>query len=162
MLATDRPSALSRTGFGRTEVTGIGYQGHDLSSFLDQVGREEISLIVDVRLNPVSRKRGFSKRMLAAALADVGVGYLHVPALGNPKDNRAGFAGDEAELEGARRRFAALLTGEAAGKALAEVARASAGASAALLCFEADQRRCHRDVIASALNNRADAGKPKT
>jgi hypothetical protein len=32
-----------------------------------------------------------SKRKLAAALADAGIDYMHLPALGNPKDNRQPF-----------------------------------------------------------------------
>lgn len=146
MLATDRPVPL-------TGVTGIGYQGHDLGSFLEQVRHEGISVIADVRLNPVSRKRGFSKRGLAAALADVGVEYVHLPALGNPKDNRAGFAGDEAELAAARRRFAAGLTSETAVAALEDIARLASSGRVSLLCFEADERRCHRDVVAAAIGD---------
>jgi hypothetical protein len=32
-----------------------------------------------------------SKRKLAAALGEAGIGYVHLPALGNPKDNREPF-----------------------------------------------------------------------
>lgn len=48
-------------------------------------------MLVDVRLTPLSRKPRLSKTKLAAALADVGIEYVHHRALGNPKDNRAGF-----------------------------------------------------------------------
>lgn len=136
-----------------TGLTGIGYQGHDLDTFLEQVRHQGVSVIVDVRLNPVSRKRGFSKRALAAALAEVSVEYVHLPELGNPKDNRAGFAGDEAELAAARDRFAAGLTGESALAALEHLTRLATSQRVSLLCFEADERRCHRDVVAAAISD---------
>jgi Protein of unknown function, DUF488 len=50
-----------------------------------------------------------SKRKLAAALADAGIDYMHLPALGNPKDNRQPFrTGDAAS----RQRFRARLNDE--------------------------------------------------
>jgi uncharacterized protein (DUF488 family) len=136
---------------GQTGLTGIGYQGHDLDSFLDQLSAEGISLLVDVRLNPISRKRGFSKRALAEALSSVGIGYEHARPLGNPKDNRAGFGGSPCELENAKRRFSEQLDAPDAREWLAIIAGWAAERKVALLCFEAEQRRCHRDVVAAAV-----------
>ncbi|MDQ3504076.1 MAG: DUF488 domain-containing protein [Actinomycetota bacterium] len=48
-------------------------------------------MLLDVRLNAISRKPGFSKKRLTAALAAVGIGYRHARALGNPRDNREPF-----------------------------------------------------------------------
>lgn len=144
MLMVTQPTDLAN-------LIGVGYQGHDLQSLLAGLAHEGVSVVVDVRLTPISRKRGFSKRLLAEALADAGIGYRHLPELGNPKDNRAGFGGDEEELRQARSRFAARLADEPAVEALTEVARLASTQRVALLCFEADQRRCHRDVIAAAL-----------
>ncbi|WP_448759848.1 DUF488 domain-containing protein [Actinomyces oricola] len=50
------------------------------------------SRLVDVRLNPVSRVRGFSKNRLRERLEASGLVYEHRPELGNPKNNRAGYA----------------------------------------------------------------------
>ena len=76
-------------------IAGWGYEGRavaDLVEFSKSIGAE---WVVDVRLNPLSRKSGFSKRALAAALAEAGLRYLQLPELGNPKDNGAGFAETE-------------------------------------------------------------------
>ncbi|MFD0687977.1 DUF488 domain-containing protein [Actinomadura fibrosa] len=132
-------------------LTGIGYQGHDLASFLAQLSADGISLVVDVRLNPISRKRGFSKRALAEALNSVGIGYEHARPLGNPKENRAGFGGDLSELRDARRRFAEELDAPAAREWLSAIAGWATEQRVALLCFEAEQERCHRDVVAAAI-----------
>ena len=109
---------------------------------------------MDVRLNPISRKAGFSKRALAQAVADAGLDYLHLPSLGNPRDNRAGFA-DASGPQGAaaRARYASeVLTTDAAAEALNHVRALGARDGVVLICFEADGRCCHRTEVLHALN----------
>jgi uncharacterized protein (DUF488 family) len=154
MLVTDQPP-------GRTGLIGIGYQGCELGPFLAGLARDGVGVVADVRLTPVSRKRGFSKRALAEALADAGIEYRHLPVLGNPKHNRAGFAGTEVELMEARRRYAAGLLTHQATETLALITQLAAVRRVALLCFEADQRRCHRDVIAAAIADPAAFAIPQ-
>ena len=84
------------------QMIGIGYEGCDLAEFIERLRLSSVTLLVDVRLNPISRKRGFSKTALSGALADAGIAYDHMRSLGNPKWNRPGFGGDPAELEIAR------------------------------------------------------------
>ncbi len=45
-------------------------------------------LLIDVRAVAASRRAGFSKRVLAAGLAEAGIGYLHLQPLGTPKPGR--------------------------------------------------------------------------
>ncbi|WP_026415629.1 DUF488 family protein [Actinomadura oligospora] len=137
-----------------TGLTGLGYQGHVLDSFLDRLAAEHVTTVVDVRLTPISRKRGFSKRAFAEALTSSGIEYLHAPALGNPKTNRAAFAGGPEELAAGRDRFAALLEDPTAQDWLNQIAVLAAEHKVALVCFEADQQRCHRDVVADAVQSR--------
>jgi hypothetical protein len=133
------------------DVIGLGYQGRDLAGFLAEVADAGVQVVVDVRLTPMSRKRGFAKRALAEALSSIGVAYRHEPALGNPKVNRPGFAGSARELAAARRRYAALLAAPAAQEALARIAATAEVSRVGLLCFETEQRRCHRDVVLAQL-----------
>jgi uncharacterized protein (DUF488 family) len=134
-------------------ITGWGYEGRtvaDLVEFSRTMGAE---WVVDVRLNPLSRKPGFSKRALATALAEQGLRYLHLPELGNPKDNRAGFA-DAAGAAGrtARERYSTeVLSTESATAALDRLTELGANGGAVLLCFEAERRHCHRTEVQRAL-----------
>ena len=105
-------------------------------------------MLVDVRLNPISRKPGLSKTKLGAALADAGIKYVHLRELGNPKDNREGFRNGE---PGARERFRTVLNGAEGSKALAHVGELLESGVVALLCFEVDHRQCHRGLVADEL-----------
>jgi uncharacterized protein (DUF488 family) len=135
-------------------MIGVGYEGRALPEFVDTLLAAGVTRLVDVRLTPVSRKAGFGKRALAEALAAAGIAYEHLPALGNPKANRAGFSGGPAELARARAVFAELLRQPDAVEAIDHLARLSRRETVAVMCFEADQARCHRDVVLAAVAER--------
>jgi len=71
--------------------------------------------------------------------------YRHLPALGNPKDNRESFW--RGDVAGGARVFRQLLQGQRPAAALAEVAALSDQQLIALFCYERQQVRCHRQVI---------------
>lgn len=134
-------------------IKGWGYEGKSLDNLLEHLREEDIDTVVDVRLTPISRKRGFSTSRLHAACTSVGVEYLHLHALGNPKDNRAGFADLGADGLEARERYRReVLAQSAAEQALSDLARRrDAGQRLLLLCFEDSQELCHRAEILRAL-----------
>jgi uncharacterized protein (DUF488 family) len=127
----------------------VGYEGRDAEQFVRDLDAAGIEVVVDVRLNPISRKKGFSKRLLAEHLAAAGIEYEHLRALGNPQDNRAGFSGDDLELRQASARYAELLSAPEAVAALDRVTTLASTGKVALLCFEATDQRCHRRVVLS-------------
>lgn len=128
-------------------VYGIGYEGRDPEQFVRTLVAAGVEVLVDVRLNASSRKRGFAKTALSRALHSAGVDYLHLRALGNEKDNRDGFGHRTGEqAEGARSRYLAhLRNGSAA--AVNDLLEVLEERPAALLCFERDERHCHREVL---------------
>jgi uncharacterized protein (DUF488 family) len=73
---------------------------------------------------------------------------VHHRALGNPKDNRAGFRAGEPQ---ARVRYREMLDTAAATDALAHVCELLDGGVVALLCFEQDHVECHRDIVVRRL-----------
>jgi len=139
---------------GQPGLVGIGYEGRSIDAFVAEMRVMGVSHLVDVRLTPISRKRGFSKTALAQALADSGITYEHRRELGNPKANRPGFTGPPTELAEARAVYAGLLRRPVALDALDAVADAGQRELVALLCFEADQRHCHRDVVLQVARDR--------
>jgi uncharacterized protein (DUF488 family) len=131
----------------RDQVVGVGYEGKDIGFFISGLLAARVRLVVDVRLNAISRKTGFSKRALSAELAEAGIGYRHFPELGNPRWNRDGFAGPPGEVSAARARFSRLIGGGTASARIAEIAAAADAGVVAVMCFEADDMRCHRHVV---------------
>jgi len=126
----------------------IGYEGLTLEAFIQLLQSSSIQTLVDVRELPLSRKRGFSKRALAEALASHGIIYLHMPALGCPKPIR-----DRYRADGNRSRYTHAFMKYLADQpqAVQELAVISHASTAALMCYEADFNRCHRTYVARAV-----------
>lgn len=138
-----------------TGLIGVGYEGRTIGAFIDELLADSVTHLIDVRMTPISRKPGFSKTALSRALAEAKIAYDHRPELGNPKANRAGFGGSEAELATARNVFAQWIQQPAAESALDSIASLSQRARVALLCFEADEERCHRHVVLEQVEQRS-------
>lgn len=132
----------------------IGYEGRDLAQFIHSLLGADIALVADVREAPISRKRGFAKSALAAALKEAGIGYVHVRALGCPKPIRDRYRADG---DWARYTEAFLAHLEQQGSALDLVIQSANEQCTALLCFESDFNHCHRTYVARAAAQRSGA-----
>src|SRR5436305_12921636 len=66
----------------------IGYEQTPPKTVLDELESAGVKLLVDVRAVTSSRRPGFSKNQLAAGLDERGIAYVHLAALGTPKDGR--------------------------------------------------------------------------
>lgn len=135
-------------------LVSVGYEGRDADELIEFLRSSHVDVLVDVRLNPISRKPGLSKTKLAEALRARGMEYIHFRELGNPKDNRDAFrAGEEAAFA----RFRHLLRDEQAERALGHVSELLDHEVVALLCFEHDHAACHRGLVAEALAEKVPA-----
>lgn len=130
----------------------IGYEGVAWAPFLATLQQAGVRQVIDVRQLPLSRRPGFSKRPLQAGLAEAGIGYVHLRALGTPPEGR------EANRRRQWDRFwpiveASLSTLEA-GVALEQAAELAGAQRSCLLCFEADPCICHRLRVGDLLAER--------
>ena len=81
-------------------IYSVGYEGTTAEELADRLARHGVSLLVDVRLQPWSRRPGFSKQPLSVALAMAGIEYVHEPLFGNPPENREAYRqGDPAAVQ---------------------------------------------------------------
>ena len=128
----------------------IGYERSTIDDFVSRLADAEVEILVDVRELPLSRKKGFSKTGLNAAVSKAGIDYLHVKALGDPKPGRdAARAGNHdlfVEI------FTHHLDGEVAQSALTELADTVRGKRICLTCFERHHEGCHRKIVAERLS----------
>jgi uncharacterized protein (DUF488 family) len=133
-------------------VFTIGYEQHlDAYTLIDALRAAGVRRLVDVRELPLSRRRGFSKTALAAALGDAEIEYEHVRELGNPKPYRDLYRSGQLK-EGERRYRAHLQNGSYS--ALIQLGETLDETPTCLLCFEAAHEACHRTVIVDALEAR--------
>ena len=127
----------------------IGYEAATQDAVIDRLKAAGVDLLVDVRAVAASRRAGFSKTVLAASLAEAGIGYVHLRQLGTPKPGReAARKGRIAEMTAI---FEDHLTEPAAQLELAAAKELAAERKIALLCFEADHRGCHRKILADRI-----------
>ena len=124
-----------------------GYEGLSLEAFLARLKAVGVEIVIDVRANPLSRKRGFSKRSLAAALERAGVAYRHAREMGCPKQVRDRYKQDQDWVKYTRGFLIHLRTQS---DALVELVGIAKRSSCCLVCFEADFNRCHRTFVAQA------------
>jgi len=133
----------------------LGYEGMVLDDFIVRLKEARIELVVDVRALPLSRKRGFSKRALAAALEKDGIRYAHRVLLGTPKSIRARYKRDH-DFAALKIEFEKYLGDQTL--SILELVELVAGTRACLVCFEADPALCHRSLVADAAHK---LGGPK-
>ena len=122
-------------------LAGIGYEGRTLQGLVASLQRAEVTLVLDVRERPWSRKPGFSKSRLAASLAAAGIRYEHLPEAGNPSENRRTSASRVECLARYRLHLGSRP------RVLKQIYDAAAGETTALLCLESAAEQCHRSVI---------------
>src|SRR5882724_13047944 len=66
----------------------IGYEKALVKDVLATLTEAGVATLIDVRDRPISRRPGFSKRQLAAAIEEAGMRYVHLRALGTPPEGR--------------------------------------------------------------------------
>jgi uncharacterized protein (DUF488 family) len=130
-------------------ILTIGYEDATPPRLLEALRGAGVETLVDVRALANSRRPGFAKRALSAALEEAGIRYLHLPALGTPAAGREAVrSGRTAEM---RRIFARHLEGTEPQAALADLRDRAGREAVCLLCLEADPAHCHRTLVAEAV-----------
>lgn len=132
----------------------IGYEAITVGEFLDALKRAGVERVIDVRAVPNSRRPGFSKTPLRNALAEAGIDYVHLRALGTPADGRAAArAGRHEEL---KRIYAGQLELPEAIAQGAQMVDFATEKPSALLCYERDPSACHRTLLLDAVAGDAE------
>ena len=134
----------------------IGYEHATPRAMLDALVSAKVDIVIDVRAVTSSRRPGFSKRQLAAGLDERSIGYLHLRALGTPKEGRlAARSGRREELFRIYEKH--LATPDARAELDELAALAKSGKRICLLCYERDPDGCHRRRIAELIHERTGA-----
>lgn len=126
----------------------IGYEGRSLESYLNSLIRAGVSLLCDVRKNPISRKYGFSRGTLQSACTRLGLRYCHHPELGVSSDRRKALRSKSDYAQLFRYYRESVLSKHK--RSLREIVKwLREGEAVALTCYEEDASMCHRSSAAA-------------
>ena len=134
------------------KLYSIGYEKARLADVVATLAAAGVATLIDVRDRPISRRPGFSKHQLAAAVEAAGIRYVHLQALGTPPEGRE--AGRRREWPRFWGIVEAKLASTEAELALQQAAVVAQEGASCLLCYEADWRCCHRSRVAEILAER--------
>ena len=144
---------MSRTQLDQSNglIYTVGYEGKSIDAFMNDLLKEDIRVLIDVRANALSRKYGFSKGQLSSICQKLEIEYLHVRSLG--------IASKERRDLGSRQSYRILF--ERYGKrintddrdAVRLVSEVMERTLAAMMCFEKDNQSCHRTSLANAVSS---------
>ena len=129
----------------------VGHSTRSLQEFLSLLSTYEITLLVDIRVAPGSRRYPhFARDALAAALQEAGIGYRHLKDLGGwrrprPDSPHTGWRNESF------RGYADYMETPAFAAALEQMLADAQSHSVAMMCAEAVPWRCHRQLVADAL-----------
>ena len=135
-------------------ILTIGHSTRSIDEFLDLLRAHGVRTLVDIRTIPRSRRNPqYAADALEPALAQAGVRYVHVPALGGLRSPRRDSPNGAWRNRSFRGYADHMQTGTFA-NALEEVIALSRDGRVALMCAEAVPWRCHRSLVADALTVR--------
>jgi uncharacterized protein (DUF488 family) len=135
-----------------TTLFTIGYEKARLADIVTTLRAAGVGTLIDVRDRPISRRPGFSRRQLEAAIEAAGMRYLSLRALGTPPEGRE--ANRRREWDRFWHIVETRLAGPEAELALHETALTAQQSRSCLLCYEADWHICHRRRVAEILAER--------
>ena len=142
-------SAIFHTDF--VDIWSVGHGARPLEELIATLRGADIQTLVDVRSQPGSRRHPqFGAQSLATALADVGIAYEHVPALGGRREPRRDSP-HRALRVAAFRGYADHLSSEEFARGYERLTSLARESRTAFMCAETLWWRCHRRLIADRL-----------
>ncbi len=137
-----------------SEIHTIGHSTRSLEEFIELLQAFAITLLVDVRTVPGSRRNPqFNKQALGAALTAQQIRYVHLPELGGlrrPRPDSPNSAWQNQSFRG----YADYMQTAGFEAGLAKLSALTGNGNVALMCAEAVPWRCHRSLLADALRAR--------
>ncbi|TLX55020.1 hypothetical protein DN824_20200 [Stutzerimonas nosocomialis] len=137
-----------------SEVWTIGHSTRSLDALLEVLRAHRIEALVDVRRFPGSRRLPqFGERPLREALAQEGIDYIWIEALGGRR-RPAPDSPNDAWRNTAFRGYADHMASQAFAEGFARLWEIAARQRTCMMCAEVLWWRCHRSLICDALKVR--------
>ncbi len=127
----------------------VGYEKTDISDFIDKLVANNIDTVIDVRYNPISRKKGFSKKSLENLLNTHKINYIHMKSLGSPKTLREELYTTK-DYECFFQEYRLFICKNEYDDVV-KATKIAEEYQSCLLCFEMKYRECHRSELANMI-----------
>ncbi|HQZ79131.1 MAG TPA: DUF488 domain-containing protein [Steroidobacteraceae bacterium] len=132
----------------------IGHSTRSLDEFLELLADHRLEAVADVRRFPGSRRYPhFAQAALSATLAERGIAYHWIPALGGRRRARPDSP-NTGWRNASFRGYADHIGSAEFSRGLDELLQLADRLRTALMCAEAVWWRCHRSLIADVLRSR--------
>jgi uncharacterized protein (DUF488 family) len=133
-------------------VHTLGHSTRSAEAFVKLLREHGIALLADVRRYPASRRHPqFAGDALAATLADAGIAYRHLPALGGRRASEGAGSVNAGWRNASFRAYADHALTPEFQIALEGLITEAEERPTAIMCAEAVPWRCHRWVISDHL-----------
>ncbi|MDQ2642088.1 MAG: DUF488 domain-containing protein [Pseudomonadota bacterium] len=147
-----RPASSKKPDWPDGSIFTVGHSTLPIGQFIALLRGYGIERLVDVRTVPRSRHNPqFNADELARSLGEEGIEYVSMPALGGLRHARKDSP-NTGWRNASFRGYADYMQTPAFGAALEELIRMGREKRAAIMCAEAVPWRCHRSLVADALN----------
>jgi len=145
---------FARQSQAMTTIFTIGHSTRTIAEFVALLRQAAVDLLIDVRSIPRSRTNPqFNADALPETLAEAGIGYRHLAALGGLRHRKKGAKPSPNTLwrVAAFRNYADYAATDAFRTGLDELRALARDHCCAIMCAEAVWWRCHRRIIADYL-----------
>ncbi len=135
----------------------IGHSTLEFSDFIVLLRSNEVSLIVDIRRYPMSRRNpAFTREKLATTIPQNGMEYLHIESLGGWRGISKKTSRDSGWRNSSFRAYSEYMQSPDFLKGLKQLMNVEAkarmaGGKVAIMCAEAIPWKCHRMLVSDAL-----------
>ena len=133
-----------------TNLCTVGYEGRTLESYFNILLKSKVTVLCDVRRNPISRKYGFSKTLLSRTCDRLGIQYVHLPDLGIESKIRRGLK-TQSQFNALFKMYEQTILPCQTEKLELIHSWLHAGDNVALTCYEHEASQCHRLRVVKAL-----------
>jgi uncharacterized protein (DUF488 family) len=149
--------ALRQESRQERAILTIGHSTRPIEEFVELLQSHGVKRVIDIRTIPKSRHNPqYNSESLEQALRAAGIGYVHLKALGglrHAKKDSVNLGWHNASFRG----YADYMQTKEFEDALERAIQLGAERPSALMCAEAVPWRCHRSLVADALNARGIA-----
>lgn len=136
-------------------VYALGHSTTPIEKFLLTLCSHEIATLVDIRTVPRSRRNPqFDGETLSAALHDEGIAYIHIKELGGLRRPDKGSSLNGGWRNDSFRGFADHMQTPGFEESLDRLIGLARRGRVAMMCAEGNPSRCHRSLVADALEAR--------